>query len=95
MTAAAVAAATRLRLFHQTAGCHWLNFDDSQTSGSGLNRQPGAFRSAIVQDVQDEFLPVERPFEVDQLQVELPFLNALLPRSKLVPALVANPMNSN
>lgn len=62
----------------------WLHLDDSEAPGRGLEGELGAFRSAIVQDVENLLFSVERQLEVDELQVELPFHQPLLPGPELL-----------
>ena len=80
-TSRAAASAGR-RKRYRTIGRDRLHFDDGQSRRSGLQGQLRGFRAAASEDVQHQFLPVERPFQINQIQIQLPFIDSILPFCK-------------
>ena len=64
---------------HQPVGPDRLHFDDAQSGGGRLQGQPRAFRPAIVQHIENQLGMIERPFQIDQFQLQLPIPDAGLP----------------
>ncbi len=79
-TTAATSAARRLLDRLQSVGTDRLHFDFRQTGGGGEQCQPGRFGSAPPQHVQQQFLTVERPFQIKQVELQLPVDHPLPPR---------------
>jgi len=65
--------------WHKPVGPNRLHFNDAKSGRRGLKRKPRAFRTAIVQHIENELRVVERPLEVDQFEPQIPFSNAGLP----------------
>lgn len=67
---------------NQTRGRDRLYFDDPQASGGGLQSQFGTVRTPFTQDVQNQLLAIQRPFQIDHFQVQFPLQNPGTPVGK-------------
>ena len=63
-------------------GVDRLHFDDREACCGGIQSELCRLGAAPSQDVQDELLAVERPLDIEQLQIKIPFLNPPLPHRK-------------
>jgi hypothetical protein len=61
-----------------------LDFDDAESARRRLQSEFGAFGAAVAEDVEDQFFAVEGSFEIDQLQIDLPFGDPPEPIAELV-----------
>ena len=77
------ASAAGCGLADEALGTDWLDLNDPEAAGSCLNRQAGTFRAALVQHIQNPLGPIECLFEINQLQIELPFDDAAGPGGEL------------
>ena len=71
-TTAASAATGGLGDRDETGGGNGLDFDHTESTGCGLKSEFCGVGASLAQDVQNQLLAIERPFEVDQFQIKIP-----------------------
>ena len=76
--AATVPAATAFFLWDDTICGRWLDVNDTVAGCSGQQGEPRGFGAAVVEHIEDKLL-VERAFEINQLQLQLPLPGTLQP----------------
>ena len=76
--AATVPAATAFFLRENPVRGRRLYVHDTVAGRSSQQGQPRGFGAAVVEHIEDKLL-IERAFEIDQLQLQLPLLGALQP----------------
>lgn len=85
--AAGAAASSAGGLGDDTVQGDWLNFDQSESGRCRLQGEFRTFGAPFVQDEQHDFLAVQCPFQIDELQVEAPTSDARDPTVEFVAAL--------
>ena len=86
-TAAASAATRGLGDRDETGGGNGLDFDHTESTGCGLKGEFCGVEASLAQDVQNLFLTIERPFEIDQFQIQAPLFDACTPLGECLFAL--------
>ena len=82
-TATSATATTTGRLLYDAVSLDGLNVNDSESGRSSQESQASGFCVLPVQNVKNEVLLIQRPFEINQLQFQTPVTDANLPVKEL------------